>query len=101
MCGDRSIYRDRLLLLIVKGTNIIHTSSMVFMCVRNQYGIQMTYIFPQHLVTKVWPGIDNNVRVIVESDHDGCTQAFITCIGRLAYRTLARYDGHALGSSCT
>ena len=68
---------------------------MVLVLVRNQHGIEFGDVFAQHLLPKVWTGIDGHHH-LVGLDEDGRAQAFVTWILRLTNGTLATDDGHPL-----
>ena len=73
---------------------------MIFMRVGKQYGIELLYLCPQHLIPKVGRGI-NNQGGLGRLYQNAAAQAIIPRISRSTNRTSAANHGHPTAGAAT
>ena len=90
-----AIYMAVLVLEIVEGTQVVKSSSVVFVVVCQQYGINVPDLFTQHLMAEIRACV-NHRPDSAHVHHGGCAAAFVTRICTHANGAVAGYHRHSL-----
>lgn len=94
----RSVYGHIGLLHEVKGANVVQAGRMVTVFVGEDHGVDARDLLAEHLLAKIWSGIDHKMPVI-HLDEEGGAQALIAIVKGLAYSTGAPDHWHTLGGT--